>query len=84
MKGVVSELRDVQQAIEGASTLAKTLNDELLDSTGKLLEMVELAGANVSRNVADVNQSKGTLPEKVTTFCHLSLVVSCQLASLHA
>jgi hypothetical protein len=81
--GVVSELRDVQQAIEGASTLAKTLNEELLDSTGKLLEMVELAGANVSRNVAEVNQSKGTLPEKVFIFCHLSLVGGCQLASLH-
>lgn len=73
MKWVASELRDVQQAIEGASTLAKTLNDELLDSTGKLLEMVELAGAKVSRNVAEVNQSKGALPEKVIIFCHLSV-----------
>ncbi|KAG0628353.1 hypothetical protein M758_1G020200 [Ceratodon purpureus] len=51
---------NLQDLIAGASSLAKDLNDELVQSMTKLLRLVKTAGA-----AGEVNQHKDNLPDKV-------------------
>jgi len=67
-----SLLWTIQEVISSASGLAKVLNEDLLDSTAKLMELVETAGANVLQ-YGDINQSKGGLPAQVGMY-NLALV----------
>lgn len=53
-----------QEVIGDASALAEVLKEDLKDSTEKLLDLVEAASVNVSR-YGEIQQSKGSLPEKV-------------------
>lgn len=51
----------LQGLIAGASSLAKDLNDELVQSMTKLLGLVKTAGVT-----GEMNQHKDILPDKVT------------------
>lgn len=74
-----SLLWTLQEVINSASGLTKVLNEDLLDSTAKLMELVETAGANVLQ-YGEINQSKGSLPAKVG-ISNLSLVCVCICAN---
>lgn len=56
----------MQEVINSASGLLKVLNEDLQDCSGKLLELVETAGANFMQ-YGEFNQTTGNLPAQVGT-----------------
>lgn len=64
MKHSGSVLWPLQEVMSSASGLLKVLNEDLQDCSGKLIELVETAGANFLQ-YGEGGQSKGSLPAQV-------------------